>query len=290
MNKLLLLIKVSRPLGWLVAPLVFLLGLIVSGSISGTTTLIPLAISQILLLSFPYCIFLYGINDVYDYEADQINPKKGKMIGGFIEGAKLEPAYHSYIKRVSFLVISLLLLTSFLTLSVTNVLGMLLLVFFSYFYSAPPLRFKERPPLDSFSNGMLYFFAPFLLGFSFSGSITNNVDVLIGSVLLAVCVMGIHAYSAIGDYTADKKAGLKTFATVFGKRGAALFALLAFVITVFVIKPSPLVKPVTYYYLGFCSVLFFITLVFPSEKPIKWLVGGGVYLGFVIAAIVFLFT
>jgi 4-hydroxybenzoate polyprenyltransferase len=289
MNKLLLLIKVSRPLGWGVAPAVFLFGLIASGSISGTTTLTPLAISQILLLSFPICIFAYGINDVYDYEADQINPKKGDLMGGFIEGSALEPAYHSYIKRVSFLVISLLLLTSFLTLSVTNVLGMLLLVFFSYFYSAPPLRFKERPPLDSFTNGMGYFFAPFLLGFSFSGSITNNVDVLIDVILITICVMGIHAYSAIGDYTADKKAGLKTFATVFGKRGAALFALLAFIITFFVAKVSPLIRPVTYYHVGICIVLFFITLVVPSEKPIKWICGY-VFIGFVLQVIVFSIT
>jgi 4-hydroxybenzoate polyprenyltransferase len=284
-DKLLLLVKVSRPVGWIVAPLVFLLGLIVSGS----TTITPLLISQILLLSFPYCILLYGINDVYDYQADQINPKKGKMLGGFIEGSKLELPYHSYIKNVSFLVIVLLFLTSFLTLSIANILGMLLLVFFSYFYSAPPLRFKERPPLDSISNGMLYWFAPFLLGFSFGGSIIYNFDVWVGYILLTACVMGIHAFSAIGDYKADKKAGIKTFATVFGKRSAALFALLTFTITFFVVKLSPLIKPVTYYYLGFCSVLFFITLVFPYEKPIKWLVGG-VYLGFILTVIVFFFT
>ena len=150
-----------------------------------------------MLLSVPYCIFLYGINDIYDYETDKINPRKGDLKGGgFLEGIKLEPAYHSYIKRVSFLVISLLFLTSFLTLNIANILGMLLLVFFSYFYSAPPLRLKERPPLDSFTNGIGYFFLPFLLGFSFGeGSIINvGIDVWVGYILLTVCVMGIHAY------------------------------------------------------------------------------------------------
>jgi 4-hydroxybenzoate polyprenyltransferase len=157
MNKLLLLIKISRPVGWIVAPLVFLVAFISAGG----TSLTVLSISQILLLSVPYCIFLYGINDVYDYEGDQINPKKGKMMGGFIEGSTLDLKCHSYIKNVSFLVIVLLFLTSFLTLSIANILGMLLLVFFTYFYSAPPLRFKEKPPLDSFSNGMLYFLPRF---------------------------------------------------------------------------------------------------------------------------------
>ena len=284
-DKLLLLIKVSTPVGWGAAPLVFLLGLITSGS----TAITPLLILQILMLSFPLCIFLYGINDIYDYETDKINPRKGDLKGGFIEGVKLEPEYHSYVKNISFLVISLLLLTSFLTLNIANILGMLLLVFFSYFYSAPPLRFKERPPLDSFSNGMLYFFAPFLLGFSFSGSIINNFDVWVGYILLTVCVMGIHAYSTIIDYEADKKVGIKTFATVFGKRSAAFFALLTFILTLFVVKLSPLIRPFTYYFLGFCSVLFFITLVFPTRKIAK-LFFSLLGIGVVIVGMLFLFT
>jgi len=38
-------------------------------------------------------------------------------------------------------------------------------VFFSYFYSAKPLRFKVRPPLDSIANATIYFFGPFGLAF-----------------------------------------------------------------------------------------------------------------------------
>jgi 4-hydroxybenzoate polyprenyltransferase len=160
MNKFLLLIKISRPLGWLWGPAVFSLGLLNSGNL----TITPLIALQIFMLSFPLCILVYGINDIYDYETDKINPRKK-----LLEGIKLEPECHSYVKNVSFLVIALLFLTSFLTLNASNILGMLLLVFFAYFYSAPRLRFKERPPLDSISNGMLYFFAPFLLGFSLGG-------------------------------------------------------------------------------------------------------------------------
>ncbi len=288
-DKFLLLIKVSRPIVWAVTPLFFLLGLIVSGSISGSTVLTPLLISQILLLSFPYCACFYGINDIYDYESDKINPKKGKTIGRFSEGAVLEPEYHSYIKNVSFLVVLLLLLTSFLTLNIANIVGMVLLLFLSYFYSAPPLRFKERPPLDSFANGVGYFFLPFFLGFSFCGSISNNFDVWVDIILITFCVMGFHAFTTIGDYTADKKAGYKTFATVFGIRSAALFAFLISVIALFSLRVSPLIKPVSIYYLGFCSVLFFISTIFPSEKMNKWY-GGLVLTGFGIAAIVFLFT
>jgi 4-hydroxybenzoate polyprenyltransferase len=284
-DKLLLLIKVSTPVGWGAAPLVFLIGLIVSGS----TTITPLLIIQIFMLSFPLCILGYGINDIYDYETDKINPRKGDLDGGFLEGVILEPEYHSYIKNVSFLVIVLLFLTSFLTLSIANILGMLLLVFFAYFYSAPPLRFKERPPLDSFSNGILYFFAPFLLGFSFGGSIINNFDIWAYYSLLTVCVMGIHAFSTIIDYDVDKKVGIKTFATVFGKRSAALFALITFIIALFFVRLSPLIRPFTYYFLGFCSVLFFITLVFPTRRIAK-LFFSLIGIGVVIIGALFLFT
>jgi 4-hydroxybenzoate polyprenyltransferase len=105
--------------------------------------------------------------------------------------------------------------------------------------------------------------------------------------------MGVHAYSTIGDYKADKKAGYKTFATVFGKRSAAFFAFLTFTMTLFFLKIPSLINPILYYYLrygylGFCSALFFITVVFPYEKPIKWLVGG-VFTGFILTAIIMFF-
>jgi len=80
------------------------------GSVSsGGTAITPLFILRVLLLSFPFCIDGYGLNDIYDYESDKLNPRKG-----LIEGIKSEPKYYSFVKNVSFFVILLLLLTSFL--------------------------------------------------------------------------------------------------------------------------------------------------------------------------------
>ncbi len=285
MNKFALLIQVSRPFGWIWGPAVFLFGSLFASNNSGNMTitpsisLTPLAVLQILMLSFPVCVLLYGINDVYDYESDKINPRK-KLFAG----VKLEPEYHSFVKNVSLLVISLLLLTSFFTLNFSNILGMVLLVFFSYFYSAPPLRLKERPPLDSVSNG-IGFFSVFLLGFSLGGGSITTLG--IGVYLLTACFIGVHAFSTITDYEADKKAGMKTFATVFGIRSAAFFALLVFILTIIfarlaaLLNPSPL-NPFSshnffyiYCYLIFGSVLFLTTVVFPSEKIARlfyWLI------------------
>ena len=89
MKNFLVLLKTSRPIGWIIAPLVFLVGLSYSGA-----DLSFLPILQMLLLSFPYCLFVYGINDVYDYESDKLNPRKK-----FIEGVKLKPIHHPLIKK-----------------------------------------------------------------------------------------------------------------------------------------------------------------------------------------------
>jgi 4-hydroxybenzoate polyprenyltransferase len=268
MHKFSLLVKESRPIGWILGPLVFLIGMTFSGSI----TITPVSIFQILMLSFPGCIFLYGMNDVHDYESDKLNPRK-KVAGGWLD-SKLEPEYHPYITRVSIFVVILMFLSSFLTLSTTNILAMVVLVASAHLYSAPPVRLKERPVVDSVSNGMI-FFGTFLLGFSFGGSI---FDLGMDIYLITACVVGIHAYTTIMDYEFDKNAGYKTTAVVFGERGTSLFVLFIFILTFCVAKLSPLIYPPTlnpfsshhywsynYYYLAFGSLLFLITSVYPSR-------------------------
>lgn len=268
MNKLLLLVKESRPVGWVFGPLVFLLGMTISGSI----TITPATIFQILMLSFPFCIFLYGMNDVHDYESDKLNPRK-KAAGGWID-PKLEPDYHSYITHVSIFVVILMFLSSFLTLNITNILAMVALMASAHLYSAPPARLKERPVVDSISNGIIVF-STLLLGFSFGNSV---FDVGITIYLITAVAIGIHAYTTIMDYEFDKNAGYKTTAVVFGKRGTSLFVLFIFILTFCVAKLSPLIyspalNPFSsrlwfyyYYYLAFGSLLVLITLVYPSGK------------------------
>lgn len=90
-----------------------------------------------------------------------------------MQGIRLKPKYHPLIKKASLFVVMMLLASSLLTLNASNMLGVVLTLFFSYYYSAPPLRFKTKPPLDSFSNGMLYFFGPLFQG-SVSGGLSSN--------------------------------------------------------------------------------------------------------------------
>lgn len=262
-----ILIKISRPIGWITAPLVFSIGLFYSGA-----KLSPLPLLQILLLSFPYCILLYGINDIYDYKSDTLNPRKTSI--------KLDPRYHFIVKRASLFVGLLLITSSFLTLNLSNIISIIWLIFFSYYYSAPPLRFKERPPLDSFSNGALFFIV-FSIGWSFGRGVS---DIPAKIYFVSGCVMGIHSFSTVMDYTIDKEVGDKTFAVIFGKRAASVFALVLFVSTLIFSKIG---RASINYYIAFCSLLFLIASIFPKEK-LAFLLFKLIFVGFIITALIFL--
>lgn len=253
-TKVWILIKVSRPLGWLIAPLVFLLGLTAFG-----TPLNPLALSQLFLLSIPYCILLYGVNDIYDYEADKLNPRKSVP-----DSVEMETEVFPLVKMISAIVAIILFTSAILSLNPTNIVAMSLLLFFSYFYSAPPLRFKEHPPLDSISNGILYFYAPVLLGASFGATF---FDIPIQAYLITACVMGIHSFSTVMDYSADKLVGDQTFAVALGKRAAALFTVAVFIIAYIFAGFQGMIVG---YFLIFCALLAGIITILPSERLTKY--------------------
>ncbi|MFX1319565.1 MAG: UbiA family prenyltransferase [Promethearchaeota archaeon] len=253
-TKIWIVIKASRPLGWLIAPLVFLLGLTAFG-----TPLSSLALFQLILLSIPYCILLYGVNDIYDYEADKLNPRKSVS-----ESVEMETEVFPFVKKLAAIVVIIMLASSILSLNPTNIVGMSLLLFFSYFYSTPPLRFKEHPPLDSISNGILYFYAPVLLGASFGATL---FDIPIQAYLITACVMGIHSFSTVMDYSADKLVGDRTFAVVLGKRAASLFTLVMFIIAYIFAGFQGMIVG---YFLIFCALLAVIITILPLERLAKY--------------------
>lgn len=237
-------------MGWVLAPAVFLIGLMYYGG-----TLTPLSIFQLILLSIPFSLLLYGINGIYDYESDQINPRKQ-----LVAEPALEPQYHRLIKKCAIIVAGVLIISSAMTLNLGNIIGIILLLFFAFQYSAPPLRLKEKPLLDSISNGIIYFLAPFLLGASFVTSILAFPPHV---YILTFCVMGIHSFSTIMDYSADQEVGDRTFAVVLGKRAAALFTLIIFVIAALV---PGFQHPPVYQYFILCIILSFTITLYPSEK------------------------
>ncbi len=243
------LIRTSRPAGWLITPFIFLAGLKISGSDLNLISTI-----QMLLLSFPFSLFLFGINDIYDYETDKLNPRKKN-----IEGGVLEPKYHKIVKISSLISAFVLLISSFLTKNLWNIFLMSLLLLLSYFYSTPPIRLKSIPIIDSLSNGLGFLLA-FSLGYTFGN---NPLDIPIKIYAASLGVAGVHSFSTIQDYPYDKKAKVRTISTVFGKRFSAFFSLILFVLSLLLGNyKTPAIRHFFY-----ASIVFsLLQILIPSEK------------------------
>ncbi len=267
MTTLRLLLSVSRPIGWAIPPLIFVIGLKYSKSY---VTILPLI--QVLLLTFPFSILLYGVNDIYDYNSDNLNPRKNKR--------SLDAGIIQLIKQFSSISALAIVISSLLTLNPSNIITAIFLIFFTYYYSAPPIRFKERPPLDSISNGILFFLV-FSIGYSFGAPVTA---IPLKIYFVALCVMGIHSLGTVMDYTVDKEAGDRTMSVVFGKRVAAIFSASAFLLTILF---SDIGNRAINYYFIFCLIISVSISVMPSERFV-YQCFKLIFVGFVITAVVFL--
>jgi len=272
MNKLKVLIMASRPVGWIIAPLIFLAALTYSGAQLNTLSWI-----QFILLSFPFCLFVYGINDVYDYKSDRLNGRKYSF-----HGIKLDKKYHKLVNISSFIVFLLFLISAFLTDNGFNILSVFGLLFFGYYYSAKPFRFKTKALLDSISNGLIFLMVIFM-GYSFGGSI---FDIESKFYWLALGVVGIHSFSTIMDYSVDRRVKDYTFAVKFGKRTAASFSLILFLLILFF---SGFKSLEILLFLIYCSFVFLVSVVYPNEKFARGLFVS-IFFAFLFCVVYFIFN
>ncbi len=165
----------------------------------------------------PYNLAMYGINDVFDYESDLRNPRKGS-----IEGALLDPKYHRATLWAS--VLFCLPFVAYLFVvgreSQTPMLAGAMLAFTLFTvvaYSAKGLRFKEKPVLDSLTSAS-HFVNPMLYAAILTGHFLDE-PVLLQSWLAFVCWgAASHAFGAVQDVRADREAGIGSIATAFGAR------------------------------------------------------------------------
>ncbi|WP_341933784.1 prenyltransferase [Microbacterium sp. LWO14-1.2] len=185
----------------------------------------------------PYNLAMYGINDVFDYASDLANPRKGG-----IEGALLSPRIHratlwaAAVTNVPFLVYL------FAVGNPASWIWLIVSVFAVIAYSAPGLRFKERPFLDS-TTSSLHFVTPAIVGLAIAeASVTPTlVIVLVGFFLWG---MAAHAFGAVQDIAPDREAGIGSIATVIGARSTVRLAIvlwsLAGIAMLFTSWPGPL--------------------------------------------------
>lgn len=69
------LIKVSRPRFWIYVFGPYLLGL-AAGATSGSHLLSVSVIAYAAYFLFPANLLIYGVNDIFDFDTDKLNPKK----------------------------------------------------------------------------------------------------------------------------------------------------------------------------------------------------------------------
>ena len=182
---------------------------------------IPLIIGTIFFL-IPYNFLMYGINDVFDYESDLRNPRKGG-----IEGALLDPKFH---KATIWSSIGLSLGFVIYLLAIGSDIAdfwLLVTLFAVVAYSAPKLRVKEIPFLDSFTSAM-HFIGPMLYALALSN--VYLFEFKLSSMILAFLGWGMasHAFGAVQDVRADREAGIKSVATAIGARNTVRFAFLLY--------------------------------------------------------------
>jgi len=221
MSRVLFLIRVSRPILWPVLPLVYYLGLH-----AAREPLSAAAMVQMLSLALPMNLIGCGLNDIYDYASDLRSARRRK-----IWGAVVAEADRPLVWRACLAMVPLVVGGALATRNGFNVAATFGLVLVAWAYSVPPVRLKERPPLDSLANGLGFFLLPFAMGYSLGA---DPLAMPLKYYLLALSVCGIHALASAADYKADKAAGHRTLAVAFGRRAAAAFALATFLIAVVV--------------------------------------------------------
>jgi len=169
----------------------------------------------------PYNLAMYGINDVFDYESDLRNPRKGGVEGALLDTRMHKPTlWAAAITNVPFL--------GYLVV-VGNPLSWVVLaisVFAVIAYSVKGLRFKERPFLDSLTSST-HFVSPAIYALVLAGAVFTPE---LWAILAAFFLWGIasHAFGAVQDVIADREASISSIATVIGARATTRLSVVAY--------------------------------------------------------------
>ena len=207
----------SRPISWINTAAPYFLG-----SVLAHQAFLPTVLGSLYFL-FPYNVMLYGINDIFDYESDIKNPRKGLTS---VEGSIVAKAGHRRLWQWIAVTNIPFIIYFIFSGSLISRLWFVFLLFMAVAYSLKGLRFKEIAFLDSFTSST-HFYSPFVYGLLLAGSSSLYVPGLIAFVFWG---MASHAYGAIQDITYDRQAGIGSIGTAFGLRFTLLFCLGLYII------------------------------------------------------------
>ena len=196
----------SRPLSWINTAFPFAAAYYLEAGTVDASLLIGFVYFLV-----PYNLAMYGINDVFDYESDLRNPRKGGLEGALLEKRMHTPTIVAAVAtNVPFLIVLILLgpPASWVVLTIS--------VFAVIAYSAPGLRFKEMPLLDSVTSST-HFVGPAVYGLVLAGAAFTPQLV---ALLIAFFLWGVasHAFGAVQDVLPDREANIASIATALGAR------------------------------------------------------------------------
>ena len=239
-----------------------------------------------LFFLIPYNVLMYGINDVFDYESDLRNPRKGG-----VEGALLGPELHRPMVLLSALLplpflVPLILWGSLLS---TGVLALAL--FFVVAYSAKNFRFKEIPFVDSVTSS-LHFVMPGVFAMALVGAELTGLSL---TLLASFFFWGMasHAFGAVQDVVADREAGVGSIATAIGAKGTVRFAVVLYLVAGLVVLvtpwPLPLIAPVALLYVGALAPWWSVSDedAWKANRSWKWFLGLNFVAGAVVVLVLF---
>lgn len=207
-------LAISRPRFWL-----YLLGPFLIGAVAAGAQFHWWLAAFAVYFTYPANFVIYGVNDLFDYDTDKHNPKKQ----GYETLVTPELRDTVFLQAAFWVSVGV----GMVLLAVPNnppaMWSMLGFIFLGLFYSAPPLRAKTKPVLDSFFS-ILYVF-PGTLGFALVAGVFPEWRLFAAAGLWC---MAMHAYSAVPDIKADMTAGIRTIATWLGARGTLLFCAITY--------------------------------------------------------------
>jgi len=196
----------SRPLSWVNTAFPFAAAYLMTTRQVDATLIVGT-----LFFLVPYNFAMYGINDVFDYQSDLRNPRKGG-----VEGALLDPRWHRLVLGLSGILALPFVVYLVVVGNPASWVALAVSLFAVVAYSAAGLRFKERPVLDSLTSST-HFVSPAVYGLLLAGA-TFTPALL--AVLAAFFLWGAasHAFGAVQDVVADREGGIGSIATVIGAR------------------------------------------------------------------------
>ena len=200
----------SRPISWVNTAYPFAAVALLTGGLP-----VWLVVLGTVFFLIPYNLLMYGVNDVFDYESDLRNPRKGGVEGSVVDASvRRSVLLWSCLLPVPFVVV--LAAWGAVTLNWWSLAVLAISLFAVVAYSWAGLRFKERPFLDAVTSST-HFVSPAVYAAVLSGAepTVGLVALLAGFFLWG---MASQMFGAVQDVVPDREGGLASVATVLGAR------------------------------------------------------------------------